>query len=222
MGWSDLAMANEPPWPCLCSGSTGLENQVDTTCVANHFPAECEVRYFDVMSVDEARSRFPEMDPDCFVLPDYHGDLDRGGLTPFENRSCSFVILNHVLEHVANSIKVLREVYRLFCENGFLVISVPDKNYTYDRTRDLPTWKNLFREYIEEVNEVLDEQYMDFLTKVAPEISEDPDRDISHDLRRVRGRLVNGNLQGISDTRFQAASCSGSLLPRIVGFRKRD
>jgi len=151
-------------------------------------PTGCRVRYFDVMAVDEARRRFPEMDPNCFVTPDFLGDLDRDGLASFEDRSYSFVILNHVLEHVANPIAVLREVCRLVRKGGFLVLSVPDKNFTFDRARDVTTWEHLFREYLEGVREVTDEHYMDFLTKVAPEIFEDPDRDIPHDLRRVRAR----------------------------------
>jgi SAM-dependent methyltransferase len=157
----------------------------------NH-PAElpdgCSTQYFDVMSVDEARRRFPEMDPDCFVVPDFLGDLDRDGLASFEDRSFSFVILNHVLEHVANPIAVLREVCRLVSIGGHLVVSVPDKSKTFDRNREVTSWDHLFREYLEEVTEVTDEHYMDFLTKVAPEIFGDPDRDIPHDLRRARSR----------------------------------
>lgn len=151
-------------------------------------PVGCRAQYFDVMAVDEARRRFPEMDPDCFVVPDFLGDLDRDGLASFEDQSFSFVILNHVLEHVANPIAVLREVCRLVCAGGFLVVSVPDKNKTYDRNREVTSWEHLFREYLEEVSEVTDEHYMDFLTKVAPEIFEDSNRDIPYDLRRVRAR----------------------------------
>jgi len=151
-------------------------------------PVGCQARFFDVMSVEEARRRFPEIDPDSLVVPDFLGDLDRGGLDSFEDQSFSFVILNHVLEHVANPIAVLREVCRLVRQGGFLVLSVPDKNRTFDRDREETTWDHLFREYLDEVSEVTDEHYMDFLTKVAPEVFEDPDRDISHDLRRVRDR----------------------------------
>jgi len=103
-------------------------------------PAGCRTDYFDVLTVDEARSRFPEMDPDCFVTPDFLGDLDSDGLASFEDNSYSFVILNHVLEHVANPIAVLREVCRLVRTGGFLVLSVPDKNFTFDRTREVTTW----------------------------------------------------------------------------------
>jgi SAM-dependent methyltransferase len=151
-------------------------------------PDGCRVSYFDLMPAEEARRLFPEVDPDSIVDPDYLGDLDRGGLASLGDRAFAFVILNHVLEHVANPIMVLRDLCRLVEPGGLLVLSVPDKDFTYDRPREITTWEHLFREYLDEVMEVTDDHYMDFLTKVAPEIFEDPDRDIQHDLLRVRKR----------------------------------
>lgn len=47
---------------------------------------------------------------------------------PFENNSCEFVRLDHVLEHIETRkvVRVLIEVYRVLCTGGIIRVGVPD------------------------------------------------------------------------------------------------
>ena len=44
---------------------------------------------------------------------------------PYENSTFDLVIANHVLEHVANDILAIKEIYRVLKPNGFSVLQVP-------------------------------------------------------------------------------------------------
>ena len=76
-------------------------------------PAHCRVEYCDVVSREDLLSSFPEVDPETVVEVDHLCDMDTQGLTPFADDGFDFVILNHVIEHVANPIAVVGEVFRV-------------------------------------------------------------------------------------------------------------
>jgi len=44
---------------------------------------------------------------------------------PFENDSFDIVICNHVLEHVEDDIKAMKEIYRILRKGGFAIMQVP-------------------------------------------------------------------------------------------------
>ena len=104
-------------------------------------PNSCEVKYFDRISTEDARTLFPEVDFTSLNPIDYTGDLDRDGLAQFQSDSFDFVIINHVLEHVLNPIHAIRECF-ILKNNGSLLISIPDKRFTFDRDRKLTDWEN--------------------------------------------------------------------------------
>ncbi len=49
---------------------------------------------------------------------------------PFEDNSYDFIICNHVLEHIPDDTKAMKEVYRVLTPNGTAILQVP-----YDRNR---------------------------------------------------------------------------------------
>ena len=59
-------------------------------------PENCEVVYCDVISNEEAKAFFPEVNHTSLVSVDQIIDLDHEGLKIFEDRSQDFVIINHV------------------------------------------------------------------------------------------------------------------------------
>ena len=122
-------------------------------------PNSCEVKYFDRISTDDARTLFPEVDYASLNPIDYNGDLDRDGLTQFQSDSFDFVIINHVLEHVLNPIHAIRECFRILKNNGSLVISIPDKRFTFDRDRKLTDWGELFDRFQNKVRDPRIEDY---------------------------------------------------------------
>jgi SAM-dependent methyltransferase len=137
-------------------------------------PACCKVSYCDAMSADDARRSFPELAELPLVNVTHIVDLDRDALTAFADSSQDFVILNHVIEHVANPIRVITECFRILKEAGKLVMSAPDMRFTFDRNRALTTSEHLWDEFHQGVTRVSDEHYAEFLRAVHPEAVGDP------------------------------------------------
>jgi SAM-dependent methyltransferase len=135
-------------------------------------PAHCTIEYCDAQSKTEACRAFPELNSDDLVEVQHICDLDKQGLSIFENERFDFVILNHVIEHVANPIKVIEELFRITKASGHLVISAPDKQFTFDKNRALTTFAHLKAEYDHQITTVTDEHYIDFLQGVHPDLFE--------------------------------------------------
>lgn len=145
---------------------------------ALHNPAKvplcCNVAYCDAMSVEEARRSFPELADVPLVNVSYLINLDPDALSTFADASHDFVIINHVIEHVANPIRVIVECFRVLKDGGKLVMSAPDMLFTFDKSRALTTPEHLWAEFEQGVTEVSDEHYVEFLHAVHPEATLDP------------------------------------------------
>jgi glycosyltransferase involved in cell wall biosynthesis/SAM-dependent methyltransferase len=133
-------------------------------------PANCQVEYGDAHTKEEIAAFFPEIDRNGLVEVQYILDLDTQGLSLFKNESRDFVILNHVLEHIANPIKIVAEVFRVLKSGGHAVLSIPDKRYTFDKHRPLTPFHHLLQEYEQDVSYITDEHYLDFLHAVHPTV----------------------------------------------------
>jgi len=59
---------------------------------------------------------------DAFNSADYRIHIEN---IPFPTASIATVICNHVLEHVADDMKALREIYRILLDDGRFIVSVP-------------------------------------------------------------------------------------------------
>ena len=81
-----------------------------------------------------------------------------------------FVISSHVLEHIANPIKALREWMRVLTEKGVVILVLPHKERTFDHRRPVTPLAHLVQDFTDDTPE-------SDLTHL-PEIME------LHDLRR--------------------------------------
>src|SRR5882757_6716858 len=93
-------------------------------------PDSCRVHYVDAMTRAEAQVFFPEVDHARLVEPDTICNLDRDVL-PFAEASQDFVVLSHVIEHVANPTRVIGEIFRVLRPAGRALIAAPDKRFTF-------------------------------------------------------------------------------------------
>jgi len=157
-------------------------------------PAHCEVKYFDVVDRAAAAALFPEVDANLLVDVNIVGNLDKRDLRKLGDGVQDFVISNHVIEHLANPIGLVEDMLFITRPGGKICLSAPDKNYTFDRTRDLTTFDHLLSEYRANVEEVTDEHYMDFLKHVGPHVFEEPGRNIDHDIACCRRRREHAHV----------------------------
>ncbi len=157
-------------------------------------PAAAVVHYFDAVPETEAARLFPELDPRQIVHVDYFGDLDRDGLAQFAGGTFDFVIINHVLEHLSNPVKAVREVFRIIRPGGCAVIAIPDKRYTYDRLRAETSFEHLWDDYLNATQENSDEHYLDFLRSAGAHVFAEPASSLPHHIKRCRERREHAHV----------------------------
>jgi 2-polyprenyl-3-methyl-5-hydroxy-6-metoxy-1,4-benzoquinol methylase len=167
-------------------------------------PRKCRMKYLDMMSRADAIALFQEVPPEQFkVEPDYIADLDRDRLeTYLPDRSFDFVILNHVIEHVANPMRVVLELFRIVKLGGLVVISCPDKRFTFDKDRTLTTFEHLHREFDVSVDYVTDEHYLDFLRGAHPELMSLPSEAMAVHIGNMRRRREHVHVWDSSSFRY--------------------
>jgi SAM-dependent methyltransferase len=73
--------------------------------------------------------------------------LDSSDLSNIKKESYDLILSSHSLEHLANPLKALFEWYRVLKPDGYILIVVPDKRYTYDRLRPLTEFKHIIDDY---------------------------------------------------------------------------
>ncbi|RKZ88834.1 MAG: hypothetical protein DRR19_12115 [Candidatus Parabeggiatoa sp. nov. 1] len=157
-------------------------------------PAHCTIEYGDAQSKEVAIQSFPELNINDLVEVNYICDLDKQGLSLFEAERFDFVILNHVIEHVANPINVVKELFRVTKRTGYVIISAPDKHFTFDKNRALTSFAHLTEEYENNVTVVTDEHYIDFLQGVHPELFPlSPDK-LQHHVNSVKKRREHAHV----------------------------
>jgi SAM-dependent methyltransferase len=177
--------------------------------------AECQVTYCDVWALDEARRQLPEVQKLDLVEPSVLLDLDLGGLEPFAAGSQDFAIANHVIEHVANPIRCMQELFRVLRPGGHLVLSVPDQRYTVDRARAVTGWEHLLSEYEAKVTEVDLFHFMDIVAFTRPDIVSQGVDAIVGQLRLLKARREHAHVWN-SDTFREFVVRNGALFGKTL------
>jgi SAM-dependent methyltransferase len=112
------------------------------------------VRYIDRWQPIENKDLFPELGDATFVKPDIVADLNIERLKELRDGSQDFVICSHVLEHVAEPIGLVADVYRVLRPGGIALILLPDRHRTFDRSRTPTSLDHLVAEFQTGVTEV--------------------------------------------------------------------
>ena len=148
-------------------------------------PLGLEVRFVDRWLADENARLFPEVPERPFVQPDVMANFDTDRLGPLRDKSQDFVICSHVLEHLAEPIGFIAEIYRVLRPGGLALITLPDRRCTFDRNRSPTTLDHLLGEYRAGVTEVDDDHIADFLETTSPHIAPSIDRDLVSEAERA-------------------------------------
>ena len=127
------------------------------------------VLYADKYSKSDLILNFPELEKirELIVETDIFLDLDRDNLQALNEHSFDFYIANHVIEHLINPLKFLARLNRVMKPGSYLYLAVPDKEYTFDRHRELTTWEHLYREYLQNTTRISKEHLEDFIINIT-------------------------------------------------------
>nr|MDQ3640790.1 class I SAM-dependent methyltransferase [Actinomycetota bacterium] len=125
------------------------------------------VRYLDAWAPSDNADRFPEIEQSEFAPPDIICDFNDEGLAPIEDASQDFAVASHVLEHVANPLRMLCELHRVVRPGGMVLILLPDRHNTFDRHRPPTTLSHLVEEFEAGVTEVDDAHIEEFISFTA-------------------------------------------------------
>lgn len=72
---------------------------------------------------------------------------DAHSLSKIEDASLDYVCASHVLEHLTNPIKAIREWSRILRPGGTLWLKIPDKRKTFDKTRKRTKLEHLIEDF---------------------------------------------------------------------------
>jgi len=157
-------------------------------------PAGAHVTYADVFTRAQAIALFPEVDPVRMVDPAIIIDLDRTGLGSIGSDSLDFVIACHVLEHLANPLFAIAEIFRVLGPGGRAVIAIPYKRFTFDQPRALTSFAHLWNDYQGRVTESTDDHYLDFLCAVTTWVAGLPAAQQLEHIQRARRRREHSHV----------------------------
>lgn len=158
-------------------------------------PEGCVVKYCDAQSRQVSARLFPEIERSSFVDVNYLVNLDEEKLASKVEPPYDFVIMNHVIEHVANPMAVLQDLFAVVRQDGLVIISAPDKEFTFDKPRPLTPFNHLLSEYQNGVSHVEDDHYLDFVRHTSPDIHKSGDKELLADaLKSARQRREHAHV----------------------------
>ncbi len=124
------------------------------------------VSYVDCWTPEQSRTFFPELQDADFPHPDYVVDLNRERLAIFSDETCDFVIASHIIEHLANPIGIIEDVYRVLRPGGILVLMVPNRHRTFDEFRDPTSLQHVIEDYENGETQVSTEHLREYIANV--------------------------------------------------------
>jgi glycosyltransferase involved in cell wall biosynthesis/SAM-dependent methyltransferase len=131
-----------------------------------------EVKYVDRYTVDELKRLFPEIKNLNPTPSDYLCDISKEGFSFAHDEAFDFVILSHLIEHVANPFFVIQDAHRILKENGVLYISTPDCRFSDDVGRTKTKFHEVNELFRNNVREISDDYVISYLN--SPVISHVP------------------------------------------------
>jgi SAM-dependent methyltransferase len=126
-----------------------------------------DVQYLDRWEPDENAELFPELDGATFPKPDIVADLNKEALQAVRSESLDFLVASHILEHLANPLRILIDIYRVLKPGGVLLILLPDRRKTFDQGRDPTSLDHIISDFEMGMVEVDDEHLVEFISHVS-------------------------------------------------------
>ncbi len=110
-------------------------------------PPGAKARYVDRAATEELRKQYPEFN-DLKLVP-VSVISDAQTLQGVSDESQAFVIANHVIEHMEDSIRAVQNWLRVLRPGGVIYLVLPDKRFTFDWPREVTSIEHVRRDYKE-------------------------------------------------------------------------
>jgi SAM-dependent methyltransferase len=124
------------------------------------------VRYVDRWQPEENLALFTNIEAGAtFPKPDIVANLDVDRLSALDDASQDFVIASHLLEHLADPLTQLSEIYRVLKPGAVVLVYLPDRRHTFDRKRAATPLAHLIADHRDRATVVSDEHIEDYLRK---------------------------------------------------------
>ncbi len=91
-------------------------------------PQASEILFSDILTAEQLEEAYPGSQP-----PDIVSDSEH--FPTVADDAFDFIVANHVLEHLSDPIRGLKEWHRILRNGGLLLMAVPDKRFTFDHRR---------------------------------------------------------------------------------------
>ena len=125
------------------------------------------------------------------------------------------VLSSHVIEHVANPFKALREWGRVLKENGILILVVPHRDGTFDYRRPLTTLHHLIQDETSDTDETDNTHLQEFLDRIDLQLTHYGDDVEAFRKATVDNYRMRGVHHHVFDTRLaiqMTEACGFSIL----------
>lgn len=134
-----------------------------------HVPEMSQVVYADRFTKRELIRRFPELTAlsESIVETDITLDLNDGDFSKLKSHKFDFFIANHVIEHLINPLRFLKDLHDAMDKGSILYLSVPDKNYTFDKNRALTSCDHLWQDFLQDTRELSQGHLNDFILNIT-------------------------------------------------------
>lgn len=106
---------------------------------------DARVKYVDIKDSSALKNLYRAQDDAVYVDVDIIDDGEK--LSTIADGTQDFVIANHFLEHCQNPILAVENMIRVLKPSGILYLSIPDKNYTFDKNRPVTSLDHCLRDY---------------------------------------------------------------------------
>jgi SAM-dependent methyltransferase len=108
-------------------------------------PPTAHVTYVDRLPESVLRSHYPELASEALAPVEVLGTAE--DLSAFRDGTVDFLIANHLVEHLEDPIRALKEFHRVLLPDGVLYLALPDPRISFDRDRQLTGLQHLLDEY---------------------------------------------------------------------------
>jgi predicted SAM-dependent methyltransferase len=105
------------------------------------------VRYVDRMDVAALREHYPDLHDQTLVSVDVIDDGET--LASQADASADFIIANHFIEHTEDPLGTLGNHLRVLRPGGILYLAVPDRQRTFDASRQSTSLEHVVRDHLE-------------------------------------------------------------------------